>query len=346
MKILITGVAGFVGSSIAKLFNADGHEIHGIDNFSRVGSYHNRAILMKLGINVYFGDIRNQSDLNFNIKFDWVIDAAAIPSVMAGVDGQFSSRQLLESNLNGTINILEFCAKNGSGLILLSTSRVYSISELIDLKYTTDNNAFKLNSFGHGFSPDGISEKFSTQSPISLYGSTKLSSELIAQEYGLAYNFPVIINRCGVLAGGGQFGKPDQGIFSYWVYSWYLKKKLRYIGFNASGYQVRDCLHPYDLKNLLTLQMASPSYEIYNVGGGLNNSISLYNLSNWCSNNIHEHFVDLDFSERKFDIPYMIMDNSKVNRDYGWEPKFGINDILFEIFEFIQKNPSWLSISN
>ncbi len=177
MKILITGVAGFVGSSIAKLLKADGHEIHGIDNFSRVGSYHNRAILMKLGINVYFGDIRNQSDLNFNIKFDWVIDAAAIPSVMAGVDGQFSSRQLLESNLNGTINILEFCAKNESGLILLSTSRVYSISELIDLKYTTDNNAFKLDSFGHGFSPDVISEKFSTQIPISLYGSTKLSSE-------------------------------------------------------------------------------------------------------------------------------------------------------------------------
>lgn len=213
-----------------------------------------------------------------------------------------------------TINILEFCAKNESGLILLSTSRVYSISELIGLNYTTHNNSFKLNYLGQGFTPDGISEKFSTQRPISLYGSTKLSSELIAQEYGLAYNFPVIINRCGVLAGGGQFGKLDQGIFSYWVYSWYLKKRLKYIGFNESGFEVRDCLQPYELKHLLTLQMASTSFEIYNVGGGLKKSTSLFNFSNWCSNNIHEHVVDLDFSERKYEKPYMIMDNSKVIR--------------------------------
>src|SRR5690606_887170 len=99
-------------------------QIVGIDNFSRPGGELNRRPLQDLGIRVFPGDIRNASDLETLPPVDWVIDAAANPSVLAGVDGTTSSRQLLEHNLLGTVNVLELCKRHQAGLILLSTSRV------------------------------------------------------------------------------------------------------------------------------------------------------------------------------------------------------------------------------
>ena len=79
----------------------------------------------------------------------------------------------------------------------------------------------------------------------------------MALEYGEAFGFPVWINWCGVLAGKGQFGKADQGIFSYWIRSWRENRPLRYIGFEGTGAQVRDCLHPKDLVTVLKKQMVA-----------------------------------------------------------------------------------------
>ena len=82
---------------------------------------------------------------------------------------------------------------------------------------------------------------FSTRAPISLYGSTKLAAEALALEYGDAFDFPVWINRCGVLAGAGQFGTPDQGIFSYWIHAHARRRPLRFIGFDGTGKQTGTC---------------------------------------------------------------------------------------------------------
>jgi CDP-paratose 2-epimerase len=95
--------------------------------------------------------------------------------------------------------------------------------------------------------------------PISLYGSTKLASEALALEYGATFNLPVFVNRCGVLAGTGQFGRADQGIFAYWLNSHLRRRPLKYIGFGGHGHQVRDCLHPRDLVPLLEKQFAAPA---------------------------------------------------------------------------------------
>ena len=214
MKILITGICGFVGSSLAKAIHAEhpGWELVGIDNFSRPGSWLNRDFLQReCGVRFFSGDIRSRTDLELLPKCEWVIDAAANPSVLAGVDGKSSARQLVEYNLYGTVNLLEYCKIHGAGFILLSTSRVYSIPPLADLKMVVEQedsgpfrNRFvpaKDQEFPAGLSPDGISESYSTQPPVSLYGSTKVASEQLALEYGETYGFPVWINRCGVLAG-------------------------------------------------------------------------------------------------------------------------------------------------
>ena len=270
MRLLITGICGFVGSALVRAIRESGldWEIIGLDNFIRPGSEENRLALRHLGVKIFHGDIRCASDFESLPACDWLLDAAANPSVLAGVDGMTSSRQLVEHNLLGTVNLLETCKRWKAGFILLSTSRVYSIPPLAALPVEVHDRAFRpvlplpssLSSaaaqlsdfsfqlFSHSaFSSQGISETFSTAAPVSLYGSTKLCSEALALEYGETFDLPVWINRCGVMAGGGQFGRADQGIFAFWIHSHRQHRPLKYIGFDGMGHQVRDCLHPRDL---------------------------------------------------------------------------------------------------
>jgi len=124
MKILISGICGFAGSALANalLERVEGLSIYGIDNLMRPGSEINRAALRRLGVDIIHGDIRNASDLEKLPHVDWVIDAAANPSVLAGMNGSGTSRQLFEHNLAGVVNVLEYCKVNRAGFILLSTS--------------------------------------------------------------------------------------------------------------------------------------------------------------------------------------------------------------------------------
>src|SRR4029453_9459636 len=101
-----------------------------------------RPRLKAAGVAVKHGDVRSRSDLDALGAADCVIDAAANPSGLAGVDGRTSSRQAVEHNLVGTLNVLEFCRERGAGLVLLSTSRVYSVNALNALPLAVRNDAF------------------------------------------------------------------------------------------------------------------------------------------------------------------------------------------------------------
>ena len=202
MRIFITGICGFVGSSLARVFKQNLEEVRvfGIDNLIRPGAELNRRALGALGVEVFHGDVRMPSDLETIPGADWVIDAAANPSVLAGVDGRSSSRQLIEHNLYGTINLLEYCKSHSAGLVLLSSSRVYSIPALAGIPVRAVGKTFALElpkEHPQGLSEAGINENFPVTPPVSLYGSTKLASETIALEYGSSFGFPVWINRCG-----------------------------------------------------------------------------------------------------------------------------------------------------
>ncbi len=345
MKILITGVCGFVGSQLAihlqKLLS--NVEILGIDNLIRPGSELNRNSAVKLT----HGDLRQRSDLEALPKCDWVIDAAANPSVLAGVDGKSSSRQVSEHNLFGTINLLEYCREAKAGLILLSTSRVYSVKQLAGLPTREVDAAFVLDeskATTSGVTASGIDETFSTCAPISLYGATKLASEVMALEYGATFGFPVWINRCGVLAGAGQFGTAEQGIFSYWLHAHAAKKKLRYIGFGGHGFQVRDAFHSSDLAELAAIQMrrAPPENAIFHASGGIANSMSLAQLTNWCDQRFSKHAPEPDLRPRPFDIPWLVMDSARAKKELGWQPKRSLPSILDEIADHVKANPGWL----
>ena len=353
MKILITGICGFVGSTLARawLEAEPGLIVYGMDNFIRPGSEHNRTALQKLGIKLFHGDIRMASDFDALPPVDWVIDAAANPSVLAGVDGMTSSRQLIEHNLLGTVNILEYCKRHSAGLVLLSTSRVYSIAPLADAAVEVAGEACRLSAgqvLSPGLSPEGVAETFSTSSPVSLYGSTKLASEMLALEYGETFGFPIWINRCGVLAGAGQFGKADQGIFAFWINSWLRRRPLAYIGFGGMGYQVRDCLHPRDLIPLLrkqTVPGATAPVRIINIGGGAGNAMSLAELSGWGRDRYGDNTVSGSPEMRRFDIPWLIMDSALAGKIWDWYPDTPLAAIIEEIASHAEAHPDWLEIS-
>lgn len=352
MKLLVTGAAGFAGASIIRHFLKliPSVSIFGLDNFSRSGSELNIKELLDLKVELLRCDIRSQSDVESIPKVDWVIDCAAIPSVLAGVDGQVSSRQLMEHNLLGTINLLEYCKSNKAGLILLSTSRVYSATQLAALPVEPSNNRFELKQCETvGVSCSGISEGFPTSAPLSLYGASKLASETLILEYGECFDFPVWINRCGVLAGAGQFGKADQGIFSYWIHSFREKKPLKYIGFNGTGHQVRDALHPKDLVPLLSRQMMEPDWEapkIVNLGGGIDNSVSLKQLSAWCEERFGQNEVIPSEEVRPMDAPWVVMDSKTAQNAWNWSVETKIDQILDEIANHAEENINWLSYSS
>ncbi len=350
MKIVLTGVCGFTGSTIAAglLQAREGLKIIGLDNLSRPGSELNRRAISRMGIELHHLDIRNAGDVASLGPADWIIDAAANPSVLAGVTEGSTSRQVIEHNLVGTINLLEYCKTHGAGFILLSTSRVHSIPALTRIKLRVEKEAYQPVAGQDiiGLTKYGISEEFSTESPASLYGAAKRASEQLALEYGDAFQFPVYLNRCGVLAGAGQFGKADQGIFSFWIHSYRWRRPLKYIGFDGKGHQVRDCLHPRDLVPVLLKQMrGTKGPAVCNFGGGMESGMSLRQLSAWCARRFGPHRIGSDRRVRRFDVPWLVLDCRRARTDWKWRPQTGVERILEEIAIHAEKHPDWLEIS-
>ncbi len=335
-KILITGGAGFVGSSLAIAFKQH-HEnttVICLDNLSRRGSELNLPRLRQHGVEFVHGDVRNSEDLVKVGKVDWLIECSAEPSVHAGYGD--SPAYLLNTNLIGLINCLEFLRQNGGNLVFLSTSRVYPIAALRNLPLTIQNQRFEV--------PEqlGIAESFSLEGYRSLYGATKLCGELLIQEYSQMYQIPAIINRCGVLAGPWQMGKVDQGFMALWVARHFFGGNLTYMGFGGEGLQVRDVLHVADLYQLLIRQMAEPHQhqgEVYNVGGGLANSVSLRELTTLVESITGKQCaIGCDPTTREADIPYYVSDFAKVNQKTEWTPQISVPTLVEEIYSWMRNN--------
>ncbi len=336
MKILITGGAGFVGSSIAVKLKTKypNYQIVVFDNLRRRGSELNLKEFKKYDIEFIHGDIRNMDDLN-TLSFDLLIEASAEASVLAGMDGD--RKYLIDTNLGGLINSLEISLKNRAKIIFLSTSRVYPVDLINSLDYKESDTRYEMGQNDtEGVTKEGFSENLPLKGYRTLYGATKLSSELIINEYVNMFSLDAVINRCGVIAGAGQFGKADQGIVAFWVASYFFDKPLTIFG---NGKQVRDILNINDLFDLIDLQIHNFTLfnkETFNVGGGLNSSLSLIELDRFCKKVIKDKSV-LFKENRELDIKYYITDNGKISKS-GWKPKRDIKDTIMETLEWIEDN--------
>lgn len=348
MKILITGGAGFVGSTLGILtrLKYPAYEIIAFDNLKRRGSELNIPRLKDAGITYIHGDVRNPEDFHGLPAVDVIIEASAEPSVLSGIDT--TPDYLINTNLSGTINCLNYAVKSKAAFVFLSTSRIYPINQIDKIKYTEEATRFAIAAEQEifGISPAGISEKFPLDGYRSLYGATKLCSEYLIQEYQHFFGLKTVINRCGVLTGPWQMGKVDQGVIVLWLARHFWKQQLSYIGFNGSGKQVRDVLHVNDLFELLDWQIKNIDTingEIFNVGGGAEISVSLKELTGLCSA-ITGNKMELNkiTENRQADIPVFITDNSKVTAVTGWKPTTGIKEIIIDIYNWLKQNEKQL----
>jgi CDP-paratose 2-epimerase len=342
MKILITGGCGFVGSNLAVLFKQyhTESEVFCLDNLSRRGSEINLQKVLAAGGQFIHGDVRIKSDFDRIPKVDIVIDAAAEPSVLAG-KGPGELENLIDTNLNGTINTLYFAKRHQSAIIFLSTSRVYPYDTLAKAKLISTPKRFYISNDQAllGLSEKGVAENYPLEGLRSLYGATKLASEYFIQEFANNFGLPAIINRCGVLSGPYQMGKIDQGVIVLWMAKHFWKGRLGYIGFGGLGQQARDVLHVRDLFRLVQWQIANLGLlkgQIYNVGGGLENTVSLAELTDLCSqitgNNIE---INSSIENRPGDLPIYVTDNSKIKKFSGWKPEISVKTLLEEVHEWL-----------
>ncbi len=348
MTILITGGAGFVGSSIGILLKQryPHYQIFALDNLKRRGSELNLPRLKESGVIFFHGDVRNSEDFNELPDVNFIIEASAEPSVLAGINS--TPDYLINTNLSGTINCLNFALKKNANFIFLSTSRVYPINQIEKIIYEEEETRFSINEKQniHGISLQGISESFPLEGYRSIYGATKLCSEYLINEYQHFYKLKTVINRCGVLTGPWQMGKIDQGVVVLWMARHFWEQELSYIGFNGSGKQVRDILHVNDLFELTDYQIHNidkVNGEIFNVGGGQETSVSLKELTEYSSeisgNKINIREV---VETRAADISLYITDNSKVTAATGWKPKIGTKEILLDVYNWIKNNEQQL----
>tara|TARA_A100001011_G_scaffold395850_1_gene492023 strand:+ start:4530 stop:5528 length:999 start_codon:yes stop_codon:yes gene_type:complete len=326
MKILITGGCGFIGSNLAiflkeKIKNS---KITSIDNLSRRGSNLNYKRLFDRKIKNFKINIEKPTAIMKLPKFNLVIHCAAEPAIEASrkkIDNVFNS------NLVGTFNILKKCAKDSSNIIYLSSSRVYAIENLVKMKKKKP-----------------IKENFNVENPKSIYGFTKLSSELLIKEYSYLHKIKYIINRVALVSGPWQFGKEEQGFVSLWVWRHLNRLKLNYIGFGGTGNQVRDVLHINDLCELILLQiknMKKINNKLLNVGGGKKNSINLKQLT-ILSSNITKNKIKIGSIKKtsSYDIPSFISDLRNVKKIYNWEPKRDLKKIVADIYFWMKPNLS------
>jgi len=344
--LLVTGGAGFVGSNLACSFKKrfPGLDIICLDNLKRRGSELNLPRLKESGIEFIHGDIRNKEDLDLRRTIDLIVDCSAEPSVLAGHHGR--PEYLIHSNLTGTVHCLDLARRDRADVVFLSTSRVYPYGRINGLDWTETDTRYtwteKQTKPQPGWSPQGITTDFSLEGPRSMYGATKLCSELILQEYSAMYGIRCIIDRIGLMAGPWQFGKIDQGILTYWMMSHYFKKPLTYIGFGGKGKQVRDVLHVDDLFELLIRQLAvldQVNGRVYNVGGGRGHTLSLSELTALCrtmtGNNID---IASEPITRPYDVMIYITDNGTVSDQFGWQPSISPDHVLEDIFKWIKGN--------
>ena len=258
-------------------------------------------------------------------KFDFIIDCSADPAVE---DSRKNAVRVFNNNLKTTLNILEKTKKDKSNIIFISSSRIYPINE--------SNKKFR-SKFNSRFDEDTTTEGIK-----SIYGYTKYASELLIKEYSYIFNIKYIINRSGIITGPLQFGKVEQGLISLWLWRHLNNLNLNYIGYGGKGSQIRDILYVDDFSLLIKKQIMTFSKiknELFCIGGGKKNSITLKQLTEKCQKLTKKHpGIKSNPKTYKYDIPLFISSNKKIKKCYNWAPKTNIDNILKFNLNWLKKD--------
>ena len=354
MHVLVTGGCGFIGSHVALHLREKGHKVSAMDNLVRRGAEKNIATLERHGVSFFHGDVRNAEDLaNLPSGIELICDASAQPSVVSGYANPLFD---IPNNGLGAIHILEYARPRRIPLIFWSSNRVYGADRLNALprretptrfEYDPDAwNRLPVEQRPSGFHPvHGVSEEFSIDGgQRSIYGLSKLIADAACQEYAQAYDLPVVVNRFGVISGVGQFANADQGWVVWWAIAHWLNLPLTYLGWK--GKQVRDILFVEDMLSPLDQQLSQLATfrgEVFNLGGGAANAISLCEATK-SMQEISSRSTSVTQSDqvRQADVVLYWTDNRKAARKLAWTPRTDLRTGFTRIFGWIRENEAEL----
>jgi len=354
MRILVTGGSGFVGAQLAFYFAQRRHHVTVMDNLVRRGSELNLGRFQREGIEFVHGDVRNREDFaNLSGAVDVLVDASAQPSLVYGYANPVFD---LTNNTFGLVNALEFARSRGCPLIFCSTNRVYSGDRVNALprreeatRWTWDAAAWAALPAGErakGFDPaHGIAEEFSVDGgQHGVYGLSKIMADLACQEYADAFGVPTVINRFGVLAGEGQFGKSEQGWTAWWAIAHHFGLPLRLIGWG--GKQLRDVLFIEDVCRLVEREIEQVhriAGQVFNAGGGAEHTVSLVEATELMRKKFGRAVpVTIEAEARKADLCVYFTDARKAERVLGWTPRIGIEEGFERIIAWVKENEEGL----
>lgn len=325
MKILITGIAGFIGSNCAEYFHERGHEIIGIDNLSRPHVEENWKRLSFLpNIKLHRGDIFNELFIDSIInmyKPEAIIHLAGQTAVTTSFD---SPEHDFQTNVIGTFNILESVRTTTYDkypkIIFASTNKVYG-----------DNIEYQPISVN-------TSVDHCHHSP---YGASKLCADLYVQEYCHSFGIPTMVCRMSCIYGPHQFGVEDQGWVAHFVISAIMGKPITIYG---DGEQRRDLLYIDDLCNLYHKYIVEYDHFfdwplVMNVGGGEKNTMSLKELIAFLQAELHIK-INLKWDKpRPADQQVYISHISPLKmRGLGWEPQFDPATGIRRLISWVELN--------
>lgn len=322
MKYLITGGCGFLGSNIASETLKKSDELVIFDNLYRFGSNQNLEWLKSKGKFTFIhGDIRNANDVETAIKLHK-------PDVIYHLAGQVAMttsitdpRMDFEINVLGSFNVLDSIRKYSPETILVysSTNKVYG--DLDWVKYEETSTRYTTPEFPNGF-PENINLDF--HSP---YGCSKGSADQYMLDFHRIYGIRTLVFRHSSMYGGRQFATYDQG----WI-GWFCQKALEIkrgklkepFTISGNGKQVRDVLYVDDLVSLYLQSIEKIDLakgQVFNIGGGINNSLSLLELFSLLESELEITMDYISIPPRESDQRVFIADISKAKRILKWEPK-------------------------
>ncbi len=339
-KLLVTGSSGLIGSEVVTLFAKKGWSLYGIDNNMRAEFFGphgdtrwNQQRLQKEVPNYkhYELDIRNRSDvinLIKEIRPQAIVHTAAQPSHDLAASRPFDD---FDVNAVGTLNLLEANRQTDPTVpfVHMSTNKVYgdAPNEIALIEKETRWDYADQNYY------NGIKETFRIdQSKHSLFGASKVAGDIMVQEYGKYFGMPTCCLRGGCLTGPNHSGVELHGFLSYLIKCNLEEKTYKIFGYK--GKQVRDNIHSYDVVRFIEEFLNNPRYaEVYNIGGGRENSISSYEAFDLIESISHKkmRYEYLD-KHREGDHICYISDLSKMKTHY---PNWSITKNLQVTFEEI-----------